>query len=116
MCWVMPPASPAATSVSRIASSSEVLPWSTWPMTVTTGGRVDEIGLVVVEGGLVVDLLGGVDDLDLLVELVGQDLDGLVGEGLRQRRHLAQLHQLLDHLGAADAEASRRPRAPSRRS
>src|SRR5436305_2113621 len=27
MCWVMPPASPAATSVSRIASSSEVLPW-----------------------------------------------------------------------------------------
>ena len=39
MCWVMPPASPAATSVSRIASSSEVLPWSTWPMTVITGGR-----------------------------------------------------------------------------
>ena len=39
MCWVMPPASPAATSVSRIASSSEVLPWSTWPMIVTTGGR-----------------------------------------------------------------------------
>ena len=41
MCWVMPPASPAATSVSRIASSSDVLPWSTWPMIVTTGGRVD---------------------------------------------------------------------------
>src|SRR5438132_735889 len=40
MCWVIPPASPAATSVSRIASSSEVLPWSTWPMIVTTGGRV----------------------------------------------------------------------------
>ncbi len=39
MCCVMPPASPAATSVSRIASSSEVLPWSTWPMIVTTGGR-----------------------------------------------------------------------------
>ncbi len=39
MCWVMPPASPAATSVWRIASSSEVLPWSTWPITVTTGGR-----------------------------------------------------------------------------
>src|SRR5579871_5415671 len=29
ICWVMPPASPAATSVSRNASSSEVLPWST---------------------------------------------------------------------------------------
>ncbi len=39
MCWVIPPASPAATSVSRIASSSEVLPWSTCPMIVTTGGR-----------------------------------------------------------------------------
>ncbi len=39
MCWVMPPASPAATSVERMASSSEVLPWSTWPMTVTTGAR-----------------------------------------------------------------------------
>src|SRR4028119_2408560 len=40
MCWVMPPASPATTSAPRIASSSEVLPWSTWPMMVTTGGRV----------------------------------------------------------------------------
>ena len=39
MCCVMPPASPAATWVSRIASSSEVLPWSTWPMMVTTGAR-----------------------------------------------------------------------------
>ena len=39
MCWVMPPASPSATSVSRTASSSEVLPWSTWPMIVTTGAR-----------------------------------------------------------------------------
>ena len=40
MCCVMPPNSPATTSVSRMASSSFVLPWSTWPMTVTTGGRV----------------------------------------------------------------------------
>ena len=39
MCWVMPPASPATTLVLRIASSSVVLPWSTWPITVTTGGR-----------------------------------------------------------------------------
>ena len=39
MCWVIPPASPAATCVSRIASRSEVLPWSTWPMTVITGAR-----------------------------------------------------------------------------
>ena len=39
MCWVMPPASPLTTLVERMASSSEVLPWSTWPMTVTTGAR-----------------------------------------------------------------------------
>ena len=39
MCCVIPPASPAATFVWRIASRSEVLPWSTWPMTVTTGAR-----------------------------------------------------------------------------
>jgi len=39
MCWVMPPASPETTSVERMASRSLVLPWSTWPMTVTTGGR-----------------------------------------------------------------------------
>ena len=39
MCCVMPPASPPATFVSRIASRSVVLPWSTWPMTVTTGTR-----------------------------------------------------------------------------
>ena len=52
MCWVMPPASPAATSVSRIASSSEVLPWSTWPMIVTTGGARLELLVGVLELGL----------------------------------------------------------------
>ncbi len=39
MCWVMPPRSPDATSVVRIASRRLVLPWSTWPMTVTIGAR-----------------------------------------------------------------------------
>ena len=39
MCCVMPPASPAATLDLRMTSSSEVLPWSTWPMMVTTGAR-----------------------------------------------------------------------------
>jgi len=38
MCCVIPPASPSATCALRIASSSDVLPWSTWPMIVTTGG------------------------------------------------------------------------------
>src|SRR5690349_16897585 len=39
MCCVIPPASVATTRALRIASSSVVLPWSTWPMIVTTGGR-----------------------------------------------------------------------------
>ena len=43
MCCVMPPASPAVTFVLRILSSREVLPWSTCPMTVTTGGRVTSL-------------------------------------------------------------------------
>ena len=39
MCWVIPPRSPEATVVLRIASRRLVLPWSTWPITVTIGGR-----------------------------------------------------------------------------
>ena len=39
MCCVMPPASPATTFALRMRSSREVLPWSTWPMTTTTGAR-----------------------------------------------------------------------------
>ena len=39
ICWVIPPASRSVTRVERIASSRDVLPWSTWPITQTTGGR-----------------------------------------------------------------------------
>ena len=49
-------------------------------------------------------LVGGGDDLDLAVVLVGDRLDRLVGEGLGERRHLPHRHQLLDHLGAAQPE------------
>src|SRR5215212_4024616 len=38
MCWVIPPASPDWTLARRILSSRLVFPWSTWPITVTTGG------------------------------------------------------------------------------
>ena len=38
MCWVMPPASPDWTLARRILSRRLVFPWSTWPITVTTGG------------------------------------------------------------------------------
>ena len=60
------------------------------------------VGVVV--NRLAVLVLGGADDLDLLVEGLRQRGHGLVGERLRQRRHLAELHQLLDHLGAAEAQ------------
>ena len=49
MCCVMPPASPFATAVDRSLSNKVVLPWSTWPMMVTIGGRrgsVEGLGLV----------------------------------------------------------------------
>ncbi len=39
MCWVIPPASPAITLAFRTKSNSDVFPWSTWPITVTIGGR-----------------------------------------------------------------------------
>ena len=108
MCWVMPPASPAATSVWRMASSSDVLPWSTWPMIVTTGGRAIELVVVVLEVRLLLDLVGGVDDLDLALELGGEQLDRLVGQRLRERRHLAHAHQLLDDLGGRRRRGTRR--------
>ena len=40
ICCVIPPASPEITFVSLIASRSDVLPWSTCPITQTTGGRL----------------------------------------------------------------------------
>ena len=39
MCCVMPPLSPLTTSMPMILSNSDVLPWSTWPKNVITGGR-----------------------------------------------------------------------------
>src|SRR4051794_34449246 len=133
MCWVMPPASPATTSVSRIASSSDVLPWSTWPMIVTTGGRSTRAASSSANDGstssssplwtistsfsnssasarVASSVRGSVSVahspplLDFLVELLGEHLDGVVGQRLRERRHLAQAHQLLDDLRRRDAE------------
>ena len=68
---------------------------------------LDEVLRGVLELGLLVDLVGRVDDLDLLVELVGEDLDRVVGQRLGERGHLAQLHQLLDDLGDRHAEVLR---------
>ena len=69
---------------------------------------LDEVLVGVVELRLGVVLVGRVDDLDLLVELVGEHLDRVVGQRLRERRHLAELHQLLDDLGDAARRGTRR--------
>ena len=58
----------------------------------------------ILENRLEVDVVGRVSDLDFLVELVGEHLDRVVGERLRERRHLAERHQLLDHLRHGHAE------------
>jgi hypothetical protein len=71
------------------------------------GRARDEILVGVLERRLGVRLVGRVDDLDLLVELVRQHLDGVVAQRLRERGHLPQLHELLDDLGDGDAEVLR---------
>eukprot|EP00964_Phaeocystis_antarctica_P030321 scaffold17116_cov67-Phaeocystis_antarctica.AAC.3 len=43
MVCVMPPASAAASALPRKASSIDVLPWSTCPISVTTGGRTGSL-------------------------------------------------------------------------
>ena len=110
MCWVMPPASPSTTFVSRIRSSSRVLPWSTWPMTVTTGGRRGAAVRVVAgvdpeelaELGLL--LLAGIDETDLGADLGREQLHHLVAERLGGGHHLAVLHQEADHVGGGAVE------------
>ena len=105
MCWVMPPASPATTLAERMRSSSSVLPWSTWPMTVMTGGRgslgVRVVVVVVVEEGLELELLllAGLDEQDVGADLEREQLDLLVGERHGGRDHLALLEQEAHDVG-----------------
>ena len=59
--------------------------------------------------GIGVDRLGdglvfGVHELDLFAELRCKQQYGLIGEGLRQRLHLAERHQFLHHLGHRNVE------------
>ncbi len=106
MCWVMPPASPATTLAERMRSSRSVLPWSTWPMTVMTGGR----GALQRRGrrrrrrrtsGLELDLLllAGLDEQDLGADLEREQLHLLVGERHGGRDHLAVLQQEAHDVG-----------------
>src|SRR6185437_8950078 len=65
---------------------------------------LDEILVGVLEEDLLLGLVAGVDDLDLLAELLGQNRDRLVGQGLREGDHLPHAHELLDDVGDGDAE------------
>ena len=101
MCWVMPPASPATTLAWRIASSSEVLPWSTWPMMVTTGGRGRRcvIGVRRVEQAFLD--IGFGDALHRVAHFLGDELRGVGIDHVGDLGHLALLHQELDDVDGA---------------
>src|SRR3954468_22428083 len=110
MCWVIPPASVSTTEVFRIASSSVVLPWSTCPMIVTTGGRGGgEVGLAVLEGLRLFVVVCSVLDRDLALgrELCGHELDFLVRERLRDRDGLPEAHHEHDDLRGRNPESLR---------
>ena len=92
-----------------MASSSEVLPWSTWPMMVTTGARGD-LALGAARRGSPASLLA---ELDLLLEgdhhgLDAEVLGQLLGElGLEHVVDVGQdaaLEQRLDQVLGLDAE------------
>jgi hypothetical protein len=69
------------------------------------GRALDQILVGVLVGRLLLLVgLRGADKLDPLVEGAGEHLDGLVGKGLGEGCHLAQLHQLLDDLRRAQLE------------
>ena len=106
MCWVMPPASPATTLAWRMASSRDVLPWSTWPMMVTIGGR-----------GTVAPSSSGRsnnpsstsefgDALDRMAHFLCDELRRVGVEHVGQRHHAALAHQELDHVDGALGHAA----------
>ncbi len=49
---------------------------------------IDHVALLVLEDRFDFNIVGCMDDLDLLAELLRQHLDRVVGERLRERRHL----------------------------
>src|SRR6059058_4391168 len=91
MCCVIPPASVSTTAVSRIASRRVVLPWSTWPMMVTTGGRSSRSS-------------SWSSKLSVGRELGHDQLDLVVAERLRDRHLLPEAHHEEHDLRRLDAE------------
>ena len=119
MCWVMPPRSPAATVVERMASSRLVLPWSTWPITVTIGARATRSPSSSASSSQSCSLaasagapspprprrsLGGHGLGDLVAELLGDERRGVAVDQLVDGREDAALDELADDVRRAGAE------------
>ena len=107
MCCVIPPASVSTTADWRIASSSVVLPWSTWPMIVTTGGRGARSSSASSKTSGSSSSSAACLIVISRLELGPDQLDLLVGERLRDLDHLAEAHHDLDQLRGRNAERLR---------
>ena len=105
MCWVMPPASPAATSEERMASSSDVLPWSTWPMTVTTGARGCKLRRIVGDIEQAFFDVGFGHAAHAVAHFLGDQLGGIGVDHVVDRHHLPLLHQQADDVDRAFGHA-----------
>ena len=114
MCWVMPPASPATTFAERMRVEQRGLA----VVDVTHDGddrrarleqRLVLLVVVVAEHRLQLELglLTGLDEQDLRAELLGDELDHLVGERLRAGDHLARVEQDADEVGAGAVQLGR---------
>ena len=108
MCWVIPPASPGG----HLGLADRVEQRGLAVVHVAHDGDhgrpVHEVFLDVVEDRRPGPASSAACvDLDPLVEGVGQHLDRLVRERLRERGHLPELHQLLDDLGRRELERLR---------
>jgi hypothetical protein len=93
----MPPLSREATSIPRILSRSDVLPWSTCPRNVTTAGQQ-----------ILLQILGGLD-VELHAELRRQQFDRVAVE---HRSHAgnrvhAEREELLQHVARGQADRLR---------
>ena len=104
MCWVMPPASLGDDR--RLADRVEQRRLAVVDVAHDRddGRAGDEVGRVVLEDDLLLAPRRRVLDDDLALELGADQLDGLVGQRLRERHHLAEAHHHLDDLGGRDAE------------
>ncbi len=93
-----------------IRSSKEVLPWSTWPRNVITGGRAERRGVVLDVVELFHQLLfsrGFLAEINLDLQGRGQKFGGLQIELVGNAEELLKLEQLALNVGHGQSEALR---------